>query len=147
MHITDKEKKAIYEAMKQIRENRRLQEQELGLYDMSRGFGPRTDRMPGDLGAPGSRRLGRQLQQVDYAMMPPVEDIIGKSRDPQQASQEELPLTVFGSAETLPKRTTYTVKGINPDGSLSTQSTTGTGRSVKSKRAGMKDARRMRTQK
>lgn len=27
MHITDKEKKAIYEAMKQIRENRRLQEQ------------------------------------------------------------------------------------------------------------------------
>ena len=27
MHITDKEKKAIYEAMKQIRENRRLQDQ------------------------------------------------------------------------------------------------------------------------
>ena len=141
MHITDKEKKAIYEAMKQIRENRRLQEQELGLYDVEKGFNPPTMRM-GPLGAPGSRKLNKQIKNVDAATMPPIEDI-----GPQAPSQEELPFTAFGSDATNPRRSVATVSGINPDGSLSTQVTTGTGRSLKSKRAGMKDARRMRTQK
>ena len=141
--MTKKEKKAILEAMEQIRNNQRVIEEQIGLYDMSRGFGPRTDRMPGDLGEPGSRLLNRQIRDVDYATMPRVEDIIGTSRDPQQPSQEELPFITFGGAETLPKRTTYIVKGTNPDGSLSTQSITGTGRSVRNRPAGMRDARRM----
>lgn len=47
MHITDKEKKAIYEAIKQIRENRRLQELDETVMNFRDNFGQKP---------PGARR-------------------------------------------------------------------------------------------
>ena len=151
MHITDKEKKAIYEAMKQIRENRRLQDQKgtktkLGEGEIEEQTG--LARPPLSILQPALALTKRSAPAGSYDLnfnpFDEVPQISASSPAPDlrrtDAYKDKAGNVHIGAPVTsLDNQTGFTITR-NQYGDL--DAVTGTGRSTKEFEAGMRDARR-----